>query len=106
MLLSATFPSDAREATLWRSLYSAHNFAKLVVLDPFMGGGTSIVESVKVGARVIGIDVDPVAWFVTKKEVDPCDLRLLRREAKAVLDKVGNSVSRFYMTKCPQGHLA
>src|SRR2546425_5945870 len=106
LLLSAILPSDAHEATLWRSFYSVHNFAKLVVLDPFMGGGTSIVESVKVGARAIGIDVDPIAWFVTKKELDPCDLQLVRREAKAVIDSVGKSVSRLYTTKCPQGHVA
>ncbi len=32
-----------------------------VVLDPFVGGGTSLVEAGRCGARVIGYDIDPVA---------------------------------------------
>ena len=32
-----------------------------VVLDPFVGGGTSLVEAMRCGAHVIGYDIDPVA---------------------------------------------
>jgi len=37
------------------------------ILDPFMGGGTSLVEASRFGAEVVGNDLNPVAWFVTKK---------------------------------------
>ena len=40
------------------------------VLDPFMGGGTSLVEASRFGAEVVGNDSNPVAWFVTKKELE------------------------------------
>ncbi len=106
IVLSALSPSSSREATLWREFYSHHNLSRLVVLDPFMGGGTSIVESVKLGARVIGVDVDPIAWFVTKKEIDPCDLTMLRHEGRAVLRDVSERIRRYYSTKCPKGHAA
>ena len=33
------------------------------VLDPFMGGGTTIVEALRLGCKVIGVDVNPVAWL-------------------------------------------
>ena len=32
-----------------------------LVLDPFVGGGTSLVEARRCQARVIGYDIDPVA---------------------------------------------
>lgn len=45
-----------------------------VVLDPFMGGGTTVVEALRLGCKVIGIDLNPVAWFIVKTEVEPVDL--------------------------------
>ena len=41
-----------------------------VVLDPFVGGGTSLVEAERCGARVIGYDIDPVATFITRFELE------------------------------------
>jgi len=37
-----------------------------VILDPFMGGGTTVVEALRLGCKVIGIDLNPVAWFIVK----------------------------------------
>lgn len=45
-----------------------------VVLDPFMGGGTTVVEALRLGCKVIGVDLNPVAWFIVKTEVEPVDL--------------------------------
>lgn len=48
-----------------------------VILDPFMGGGTTVVEALRLGCRVVGIDLNPVAWFVVKTQVEPVDLPAL-----------------------------
>ena len=45
-----------------------------VVLDPFMGGGTTVVEALRLGCKVVGVDLNPVAWFIVKTEVEPVDL--------------------------------
>jgi DNA modification methylase len=39
------------------------------VLDPYMGGGTSIVESVVAGRHVIGNDLNSLATFITKVKI-------------------------------------
>jgi hypothetical protein len=49
-----------------------------VILDPFMGGGTTVVEALRLGCRVIGIDLNPVAWFIVKTEIEPLDLDALK----------------------------
>src|SRR3989454_7752589 len=49
-----------------------------VILDPFMGGGTTVVEALRLGCKVIGIDLNPVAWFIVKTEVEPVDIDQLR----------------------------
>src|SRR5271166_616355 len=48
-----------------------------LILDPFMGGGTTVVESLRLGCTVIGIDLNPVAWFIVKAEVEPVDIKAL-----------------------------
>lgn len=41
-----------------------------IVLDPFIGGGTSLIEASHCNARVIGYDIDPVATFITRFELE------------------------------------
>lgn len=37
-----------------------------VVLDPFMGGGTTLVEAIALGRHSIGSDISPLACFITE----------------------------------------
>lgn len=89
------------DRALWRRFYSRNNLRGLTVLDPFMGGGTSVVEALKCGARVIGVDVDPVAWFVTKNEVAHCDLNALETAYALVAKKVEGAIRQAYQTTDP-----
>ena len=41
------------------------------VLDPFMGGGTAIVEGLALGRRMIGVDINPLAHFVASVRTTP-----------------------------------
>ena len=42
-----------------------------VVLDPMMGSGTTLLESVRLGRRAIGCDIDPLALTITKAKLTP-----------------------------------
>ena len=55
-----------------------------VVLDPFVGGGTTLVEALRSGRRPIGADVSPLALFVAAHHTwvpSESDLALLRTQA-------------------------
>lgn len=57
------------------------------VLDPFMGGGTSIIEGLALGRRMIGMDLNALAWFVARVRTRPLsefDQEQLRRWAALV----------------------
>jgi hypothetical protein len=41
------------------------------VLDPFMGGGTTLVEGLAAGRRVVGSDINALAGFITKAKITP-----------------------------------
>ncbi len=71
-----------------------------IVLDPFMGGGTTIVEGHRLGCRMIGIDVNPMAWFITKKELESVDVDSANEEFKRIENAVSQEILSLYKTKC------
>jgi len=72
-----------------------------VVLDPFMGGGTTIVEALRLGCKVIGVDVNPVAWFIVKKSIEPVDLDALDAAFEWLKEEVAHDILKYYRTPCP-----
>ena len=42
-----------------------------IVLDPFMGGGTAIVEGLALGRRMIGVDINTLARFLAEVRTAP-----------------------------------
>src|ERR1019366_2322154 len=56
------------------------------ILDPFMGGGTTVVEALRLGCTVTGIDLNPVAWFIVKTEVEP----VATNELDAAFERLAN----------------
>lgn len=78
------------------------------ILDPFMGGGTTIVEALRLGCRVTGIDLNPVAWFIVKSEVEPVDLEDLKAAFERLAERPTSSgkplreeLLQQYKTECP-----
>ncbi|MFK5604895.1 DUF1156 domain-containing protein [Haloferax volcanii] len=75
------------------------------ILDPFMGGGTSLVEASRFGAEVVGNDLNPVAWFVTKKELEAgqTDVEELEDAFEQVKKDVADEITQYYKTPCQNG---
>jgi len=110
ILLGAMKPAGA---DIMQEFYKDHtndpDTKGMVVLDPFMGGGTTIVEALRLGCKVIGIDLNPVAWFIVKTEVEPVDLDELRaafvRLSERIVPWSGKQLKEtllgLYKTECP-----
>ncbi len=73
------------------------------VLDPFAGGGTSLVEASRFGVESVGYDLNPVAWFVTKKELEAGETSVeeLERAFERVQAAVADEITQYYQTPCP-----
>ena len=103
-------PSEPTQAAkrVWDHYYANHqkagHFKKLRVLDPFMGGGTTLVEGARLGFQMTGVDLNPVAWFVTKNELACSDPQQVRAFFADIEAKVKPLVQPFYTTTCPRGH--
>ncbi|WP_263020922.1 DUF1156 domain-containing protein [Natronobiforma cellulositropha] len=86
---------------LWEYYLEDVDLGGKTILDPFMGGGTSIVESIRLGCNAIGSELNPVAWFVVKKEVEPVDLDEMDTALKSIEENVGQEIQDYYRTDCP-----
>lgn len=105
MVTLATFSSEEEtDASIWHKFCEGADLEGNVVLDPFMGGGTTIVEALRLGCRVVGMDINPVAWFVTKKEIEPVDLDALDEAFRHLERTAGEHIKSYYTTSCPKGH--
>ena len=49
-----------------------------LVVDPFMGSGTTLVEAMLYGRRTVGVDINPIAWLITKAKTTPINPETLR----------------------------
>lgn len=45
-----------------------------LILDPFCGSGTTLVEGILAGHNVIGIDIDPLSALISKVKTTPVDI--------------------------------
>jgi len=73
-----------------------------VILDPFCGGGTTIVEGLRLKRKVIGIDLNPMAVFITRCEVMNLDVDELERTIQAIAEMTRDTINELYRTKCPK----
>ncbi len=95
LLLSEFVDHDLRSA-----YYRAHNLAGIRVADPFMGGGTPLLEANRVGCHILGADINPMAHWVVKEEVEHIDVRAYEEAASRLQGWLEGRVGRLYRTTC------
>lgn len=67
------------------------------VLDPFVGGGTSVVEASILGADATGIDVDPVACAITSFETRAGEVEDIGQALSRARARVWPRLKEFYL---------
>ena len=84
------------EDDFWTGYYGQTDLRGMSVLDPFVGGGTSVVEAQRLGASVLGVDVDPIACEVTRFELQASATPDLAHPLELLKESVGSVVSRYH----------
>jgi putative DNA methylase len=87
---------------IWDSFYERHNFADKVILDPFMGSGTTLGECAKLGAKPVGIDINPVSSFIVRQSLTNVSVTQLEAEYRAIEADVKEIIGSYYQTLDPQ----
>ena len=99
LIIGIFLPENTKEDEFWKVYYEACDLSDFTILDTFMGGGTCLLEAKKMNAKVIGIDIDPMACFITKKEIENLDESQIIQEYKKLLNNVEKELKKYYTTK-------
>ncbi|HOX57990.1 MAG TPA: DNA methyltransferase [Verrucomicrobiota bacterium] len=91
------------EDDFWEGYYGGANLCGLTVLDPFVGGGTSVVEASRLGATTFAVDVDPIACSVTSLELMAANLPDLEVALVTLKDSVGRRVRKYHSFVSDEG---
>ena len=73
-----------------------------IILDPFCGGGVTVIEGLKLRRKVIGVDLNPMATFITRMEAIDVDLEKLKKAFLEIEKTVKDEIQELYLTKCPK----
>lgn len=86
----------------WRLYLKDVDLGNKIVLDPMMGGGTTVIEALRLGCKVVAQDLNPVAWFLVKKMVEPVDMDELKRAFNKLEYSIADELKKYYKTICPE----
>ncbi|MYW17522.1 SAM-dependent methyltransferase [Streptomyces sp. SID2955] len=89
----------AADDDAYKTYSTLTDLKELVVFDPFAGSGTTIVEAAKLGARVIGSDINPVATLVQRQAVQRWDVSELHRAFKLIESQCREEIDRLHRTE-------
>ncbi|MEU5238747.1 DNA methyltransferase [Streptomyces lydicus] len=96
-ILAAAVADDEQDAIECYS--NALHLEGLVVCDPFAGSGTTLAEAAKLGAKVVGRDINPVATLVQRQALAPWDLARLESAFKHVESRVRPDIDDLHRDK-------
>ncbi len=89
-----------------RDYYAPGGLAGKIILDPMMGGGTTLHEAIRLGAHVIGADLEPIPVLQARATLTPVDLLALERAYKQFYMALRQAVEPYFRTVCPESGLA
>ncbi len=95
-ILKQFVPSSER-----RDYYAAGGLEGKIVLDPMMGGGTTLHEAIRLGANVIGADIDPIPIVQARATLAQVPLEDLRGDFRQFFDDLYTDLGGYFQTECP-----
>ena len=99
-LFRALLLSEFSKGPLRETFYKANKFKGLRIADPFMGGGTPLIEANRVGCDVIGYDINPMSYWIVKQEIEHLDLGAYQDASKELRSELESRIGYLYQTKC------
>ncbi len=87
---------------LTEEYYKPHDLREIVISDPFMGGGTSLVEASRLGASVFGVDLNPMAYWVVQEELSSIEVGAYLEEAWRIRKTLIEELGDIYQTTCEE----
>lgn len=92
--------SEFCDGDLPKIFFQSQNLSHLTIADPFMGGGTPLLEANRVGSAVVGFDINPMAWWIVREEIESLDVTAYRKAADELRTSLEQTLGHLYETSC------
>jgi putative DNA methylase len=99
-LFRALLLAEFREGALRDNYFRANSLRGIRVADPFMGGGTPLLEANRLGCDIIGYDINPMAYWIVRQEIEHLDLSAYREAANKLTESLNHQIGLLYKTRC------
>lgn len=93
--------SHFEDQALDQSFFEGHDLEG-VVLDPFIGGGTTAFEASRLGLSVIGYDTNPLSRWIVSRKLEPLDVTAYLMAGERIAAAVEDEVGHLYRTTCEE----
>ena len=87
-----------------RDYYAPGGLEGMIILDPMMGGGTTLHEAIRMGANVIGVDVDPIPVLQARATLSRVSIAELTEAFQQFFDDLQHRAGPYFQTECPKCH--
>src|SRR4030066_292122 len=78
--------------------------ADVAIVDPMMGGATTLHEAIRLGANVIGYDVDPIPVLQARASLTEINLQEKQAVFNEFFEKLDKNLSLYFERSCPNCH--
>lgn len=93
--------SNFDDRPLGESFFQGHDLEG-VVLDPFVGGGTTAYEANRLGLSVVGYDTNPLSRWIVSRKLEPLDVAAYLEAGENIAETVESKIGHLYRTACEE----
>ena len=83
-------------ADFFDKYYDSTTYIDKVIYDPFMGSGTTVNEAIKLGAKAIGTDINPVATTIVKTALQKYSYEDVIETYNNISIRCGDKIKKYY----------
>lgn len=92
--------SEFSREPLSEAFFRATKLKGVRIADPFMGGGTPLIEANRLGCDVIGCDINPMAYWIVQEAIEHLNLVAYREAAQNLTRRLESEIGSLYRTQC------
>lgn len=92
--------SEFVDAPLQQAYFKGHRLNSIRVADPFMGGGTPLLEANRIGCQVFGYDINPMSYWIVRQEIEHLDIEKYKHAGANLRNELEKEIGHFYRTTC------
>ena len=83
------------------AFFRSNDLSGTRIADPFMGGGTPLIEANRLGCAVQGFDINPMAAWIVREEIEHLDVAEYERAARSLIAALNDEIGQYFRTSCP-----